>query len=191
MRNLILLFIFTITLISCNNDYSQIDKNITNSVVLLKVDFLTSTFEGGKEILFPGANTFTITHTYHPPGDFGSVQLYYQELNQLLFDGDIIWMGLGDVSYPSTIDLPETFTTVNSNLPLPNLNQFKKVMYDEFAYYPDTIDYSSIWNSISNLEIVNNYLNSNPNGKINLFLYTPSVGIGNPADWDWYIILKN
>ena len=64
-------------------------------------------------------------------------------------------------------------------------------MYDEFAYYPDTIDYSSIWNSISNLEIVNNYLNTNPNGKINLFLYTPSVGIGNPADWDWYIILKN
>ena len=49
----------------------------------------------------------------------------------------------------------------------------------------------NIWNSINNLEVVSDYLDSNPNGKINLFLYTPGVGIGDPAYWDWYVFLKN
>ena len=134
---------------------------------------------------------FTISSTYQAPGDFGSFQLYYYELNETIFDGTIIWMGTGKMSYPTEIDLPNTFSTTSDNLPLPTVSMFENVMYDEFAYYPDTIEYSNIWSSINNLEIVSNYRNSNPNGKINLFLYTPSVGVGNPADWDWYIYIKN
>lgn len=163
----------------------------TDNVVLLKVDFLTSVFEGGKELIFPRTSNFTISSSYQAPGDFGDVQLYYDEINEKLFDGTIIWMGLGERSYPEPIDLPTTFSVLNDSLPLPDISIFENIIYAENAYYPDIIEYQDIWNSINNLEIVSNYRKSNPTDKINLFLYTPSVGIGDPADWDWYIILNN
>jgi len=178
------------TLISCDIDEQEILSE-TNKVILLKVDYLTTVFEGGKELEFSSSSNFTISSTYQVPGDFGSVQLFYDELNEKIFDGTIIWMGTGERSYPSAIDLPNTFSTTNDNLPLPDISMFKNVMYDEFSFYPDTIEYSNIWNSINNLEIVSSYLNSNPNGKINLFLYTPSVGVGDPTEWDWYIYIGN
>src|SRR5690606_5807004 len=137
------------------------------------------------------STSFTITTTYNPPGDFGDVQLYYSELNEKIFDGTIHWMGLGEMTYPTEIDAPNTFITIDEELALPSTSEFDKVMYDEFAYYPETIEYENIWNSINNLEIVSSYRNSNPNGNIHLFLYTPSVGLGDPADWDWYIFVKN
>lgn len=178
-------------ILSCDKNEEPETQGETNKLVLLKVDFLTNVFEGGKELEFSASSNFTISSTYQAPGDFGSIQLYYSELNEIIFDGTIIWMGTGTMTYPTEIDLPNTFSTTSNNLPLPNVSMFENVMYDEFAYYPDIIEYSNIWNSINNLEIVSDYRNSNPNGKINLFLYTPSVGVGNPAEWDWYIYLKN
>ena len=177
---------------SCDkNDVEKI-QIVTNNVVLLKVDFLTSVFEGGKELEFSvSSSNFTISSTYQEPGDFGDVQLFYDELSEKLFDGTIIWMGIGARSYPETINLPNSFSVLTDSLPQPENSMFENVIYSEYAYYPDTIEYIDIWTSINNLEIVSNYRNSNPNGKINLFLYTPSRGIGDPADWDWYVIMKN
>ena len=74
---------------------------------------------------------------------------------------------------------------------MPPVSQFEKVMYDEHAFYPAVIDYQAIWSNIDNLVQVQAYRQSNPNAKVNLFLYTPSVGVGNPAEWDWYVILNN
>jgi hypothetical protein len=176
---------------SCDNDSELSIQNETNKVILLKVDFQTNEFEGGKELEFSASGSFTISSTYTPPGDFGDIQLYYSELNEKIFDGTIIWSGTGETLYPEEIDLPENFVTINENLEVPESSMFEEVIYDEFAYYPEDIDYSSIWNSISNLELVKNYRSTNPQGKINLFLYTPSIGVGNPADWDWYIYIKN
>jgi hypothetical protein len=68
---------------------------------------------------------------------------------------------------------------------------FAPVMYDELAYYPDTIAYAQIWNAIDNLEKVSNYRSVNTESNIHLFLYTPSVGDGDPKEWDWFVILKN
>jgi len=185
----VVLFIFIIGMFfSCGK--KEINE-ATDNVVLLKVDFLTNAFEGGIELLFLRSANFTISSTYNPPGDFGDVQLYYDEINGKLFDGTIIWMGLGERSFPAQIDLPDEFSDISDSLPLPNPNMFENIMYTENAYYPDTIEYQDIWNSINSLEIVSNYRKSNPNGKIHLFLYTPSVGIGDPADWDWYVILNN
>lgn len=191
MKKGILYLLLIVIIFSCDkNDETEIQET-TNNVLLLKIDFLTNNFEGGKQLEFSSDSNFTISSTYQAPGDFGSVQLFYEELNEKIFDGTIIWMGLGERSYPETIELPNTFSILTDSLPLPDSSMFKNIMYSEYAYYPDTIEYSNIWNSINNLEIVSNYRNSNPNEKINLFLYTPSVGMGDPADWDWYIFLKN
>lgn len=178
-------------LVSCSNDNNQNEPVKTNKVVLLKIDFVTTAFEGGKEIEFAPSPNFTISTTYQEPGDFGGVQLFYDELNEMIFDGTIIWNGLGDVSYPSPFIQPEDFTTISNPITMPSVNMFENVMYHVAAYYPDTINYSDLWNAINNLEIVSNYLDTNPDQNINLFLYTPSVGVGNPEEWDWYVIIKN
>ncbi|WP_158655195.1 hypothetical protein [Flavivirga eckloniae] len=188
----VLLFALASLMLSCDKeDDNPIPGDNENKVVLLKVDFLTNKFEGGKELEFSKSPDFTISTTYESPGDFGSVQLYYKEFEKKLFDGTIHWMGLGEMSYPESVSSPNAFQTIDENLPLPDTSEFAKVMYDENAHYPETINYTDIWNSIDNLKVVSNYRNSNPEGKINLFLYTPSVGVGDPADWDWFIILKN
>ncbi|OYQ47455.1 hypothetical protein CHU92_01025 [Flavobacterium cyanobacteriorum] len=162
-----------------------------NKVMLLKVDYETNVFEGGVELEFPEADTFTISYDYNAPSDFGDITLYYQETGQPLFMGSIIWMGTGFMAFPCFIDAPEQFNKGSVPLQMPAISTFEKVMYDEFAIYPDQINYQAIWNSIDDLQLVRNYRQSNPGAKINLFLYTPSVGIGNPEEWDWYVILKN
>ena len=119
------------------------------------------------------------------------MQLYYDELDEKIFDGTIIWMGKGEMSFPEQLNSPNTFATLTTPIQQPDDSSIELVQYHEFSYYPENIYYTSIWNAIDNLKIVKSYRTSNPNAKINLFLYTPSVGIGDPADWDWYIYLKN
>ncbi|GGK49839.1 MULTISPECIES: hypothetical protein [Flavobacteriaceae] len=190
MKQLSLILILSVLFISCdkNND----DKDVgSNNVVLLKVDYLTNTFEGGKVLKFSESTSFTISSKYNSPGDFGSVALYYEELNKKLFEGTIIWMGLGEMSYPSSMDLPAHFSKTDTNVTLPDTEMFKRIMYTENAYYPDSINYESLWNAINNLRIVSSCRNSNPHEKVQLFLYTPSLGVGDPADWDWFVILRS
>jgi len=187
-----LLFVLLISVFfSCNKNDEKENGEATNNVVLLKVDFLTNAFEGGKELIFSLSSSFTISSSYQAPGDFGDVQLFFDEVGEKLFDGTIVWMGLGERSYPDAIQLPNSFSVLTDSLPIPDTSIFENVMYCDHAYYPDSIEHTKIWNAINKLEIVSNYRYSNPNGKINLFLYTPSVGIGDPMDWDWYIFLKN
>ena len=71
------------------------------------------------------------------------------------------------------------------------MSMFEKVIYTGHDNYPEVIDYSGIWNSINNLNIVAWFRASNPDAKINLFFYQNSVGTGNPATWDWYVIMRN
>lgn len=191
MRTKILTFTALIlSLISCSNDNDETSNSTTNSnnVLLLKVDYNTNLFEGGKELTFANTTSnMTITNQYVSPGDFGSIKLIYQELNETLFDGTIVWAGLGQMNYPQN---------------LLNANQFDRVMTADYVtpisgfenvFNPNnsTYNYNEIWTSVQSLVKVRQYLNSNPNATVKLFLYTPSVGIGNPSEWDWIIIMKN
>lgn len=189
--HLLLLIAFLVMSCSEDNDDTLVAETVENKVTLLKIDYLTQAFEGGKEMTFASATDFTIDANYQPPGDFGSIQLMYEELDQPIFDGTIIWMGLGERSYPENLMAPDEFTTITEAVEMPDENLFEKVMYDEFAFYPEDLSYSQLWNAINQLEIVQTYRTNAPNEPIKVFLYTPSVGVGDPADWDYYLILKN
>ena len=210
MKNALLLLGLCVTLASCSEDENQpldnTDPQTTespenpanpgggdNNVLLLQVDATTFAFEGGKELTFDTASTFTIATDYVAPGDFGSVKLRYDELDATLFDGTITWMGLGEMSYPETIDSAESFVTLDEALEMPELADFYEVVPGESEEGLQSMDpdHQAIWAAIDNLEAVKNYRESNPEAKISLFLYTPSVGIGNPEEWDWFVILKN
>jgi hypothetical protein len=186
----LLLLAFILTLISCSKENTRQASSTTNSnnVLVLKVDYNTNQFEGGKELTFADTSSnMSITNQYVAPGDFGNIKLKYQELNEILFDGTIVWAGLGQVNYPQN---------------LLNANQFDRVMTTDYVtpvsgfenvYNPDNTvyNYTAIWTSVQSIVKVRQYLYSNPNATVKIFLYTPSVGLGNPADWDWFIFMKN
>jgi len=201
MKKSILLFGLSLMLFACSEDEAapvnpanEPEATVGNKVLLLKVDALTNVFEGGKELEFPEADSFTIDYDYVSPGDFGGITLNYAEVNMPIFDGTIHWMGLGERSYPALLDAPDAFATVEEAVEMPALTDFEFADYVEEGEGftgEEMSDIQSLWNSIDNLEQVKDYRLSNPNAKIHLFLYTPSVGVGNPAEWDWYVILKN
>lgn len=180
---------FVLNLISCSKSNEETNSPTTdaNNVLILKVDYNTNRFEGGKELTFTDTSSnMTITHEYLAPADFGSLKLKYQEINQTLFDGSIVWAGLGQVNFPQN---------------LLDSNQFERAMTADYVtpsagfenvFNPDSTayNYNLIWTSVQSLIKVRQYLYANPNATVKIFLYTPSVGIGNPADWDWYIFMK-
>lgn len=173
---------------SCNDKGENGQIINENKVLILKVDYLTKNFEGGKELSFSKVTpTFTIETAYKAPGDFGNIKLTYKELNETLFDGDIIWMGKGEINYPKNfLNANQFLITPNKDKVYPNAG-FKNLL--DFNNLDD--DFQTVWNSVQNVLKVRQYLLNNPNAKVQYFLYTPSVGVGNPADWDWIIFLKN
>ncbi len=187
--SLLLLSIVSLFMSSCVYEKVPTIKNLTpeNRVLLLKVDYITNTFEGGKEFNYSNqTSTFTIRTEYQSPGDFGGIQLYYQELNSKLFDGSIVWAGLGHILYPTSFLPPSAFNTINTLVAVPQ-PFFENVFNPNNTIYT----YDAVWSSVAYLEKVNQYRSSNPNATVKIFLYTPSVGIGNPSDWKWILVFKN
>lgn len=182
-----LLLIGFLVLLGCSN---ASDNKNASKVVLLRVDFMTSVFEGGKELVFSvdrnNLDTIPILVDYKPPGDFGNITLYYQPSGEMIFDGGIIWMGTGQINYPENFRPPDEFELMETAIELPDASKFQ-IVFDNLDN--QSIDYASIWNAISNLKIVDDYLKENK--KIGLFLYTPSVGVGDPNEWDWFVILNH
>jgi len=129
----------------------------------------------------------TINHQYNEPSDAGGIKLFYAELNnQLLFDGSIIWAGLGEVNYPQNFVAANEFNhVITTDFVTPSAG-FENV----FNPHNINFDYLPVWSAVQGLVKVRQFLSSNPNATVKLFLYTPSVGVGDPADWDWYIFLK-
>lgn len=160
---------------------------VLNKAMLLKVDYLTQTFEGGKELIFPNNPNFNLIWEYNAPSDFGSVTLVYADEGQPIFEGTIVWMGLGAMSYPPSLMPASSFATGGA-LPMPNINTFLFMDYSQTNF---TVPYAAIWDAIKNLQVVAQYRLTNPNAPIRIFVYTPSVGVGNPADWDYFVLLKN
>ncbi|OEK09868.1 hypothetical protein A8C32_10180 [Flavivirga aquatica] len=189
MKKGILFFISLSILFSCHqdDDNNPVDQNL-NKVLLLKVDYLTNTFENGTELTFKNTtSSFTIKNEYTTPGDFGNIKLTYKELNETLFDGSIIWLGSGKRNFPATLLDSNTFEEVKTEDFLTPKSGFENI----FNPHNETYDYNPIWASVQKLAKVRDYLKSNPNATVKLFLYTPSVGVGNPKEWDWYIFIKN
>lgn len=197
MKNKLLLMGLCLSVMACSDDNSDpVDENPQsgNKVVLLKVDATNFAFEGGKELTFEEASSFTISHEYNLPGDFGSIKLKYEELDAPIFDGDIHWMGLGGMNYPEAIDPVSSFESIATAVPMPDESLRELVLYDEFVpvdEWPYAANYEQLWDAVDNLQIVKEYREANPGAKVHFFLYTPSVGVGDPAEWDWFIILKN
>ena len=192
MKSTILLVCLTVLILSgCSSTLDQQAVAVStaeNKVLFLKVDYITNTFEGGKELIFSqNSSTFSVSKLYVAPSDFGSLKLTYQEINQPLFNGTIIWMGLGQINYPQNLLPASAFAMVPTNdMVMPSAG-FQNV----FPESTQIVNYNSPWQSVQMVQKVRQYLTSNPDGSVKIFLYTPGVGIGDPAYFKWIFMLKN
>lgn len=190
MKPKILLLLLISLLVSCSSDDDAPEENQTNVILMLQVDYTTNVFERGTEFHFQQQSAdFTIANEYVEPGDFGSVKLVYEEINEVLFFGTIVWMGLGEMEFPENLQPANQFEVLLTADYVFPANGFENV-FDPSNQHGENFDYTEVWSSVQNLVKVREYLNSNPNQTVKLFLYTPSVGVGNPADWDWIIYMK-
>lgn len=180
----ILLIVIAMALLSaCGSGPNGGDKD---TILLLKVDYLTHSFEGATEIQLsqPAAkqDSLPIEVHYLPPGDFGNISLHYTPTDDSLFDGSVIWMGCGHIKYPNQLTPASQFTTSNTPAPLPVNADFQQL----FGNQNHPMD--SIWYAVDQLDIVKEYAENDK--KVGYFLYTPSVGVGNPADWDYILFMS-
>lgn len=161
---------------------------VDDKVLLLQVDYQTNTFEGGSELTFPTttAPTFTVATDYQAPGDFGNLRLTYQEVNAPLFDGSIVWAGCGARHFPQALTPAAQFTYS----PQPDSVMPGGGYENVFNPNQQPFDYAPVWRAVRGLDKVRTYVASNPTASARLFLYTPSVGMGNPAEWKWILLLK-
>ena len=184
---LFLLIIFS----SCSDDADDnVIQNQNRELTILKVDFLTHTFEGGNSFEFNNiamTNTLPIEEIYVAPSDFGNYTLKYTPTNEVIFDGPIAWMG-GSYDLPLDFDSSDyETTTLNPSINLDEIEYFMPTADILAGEGYTNFDYASVWNSIKNLQVTNDCLNNN--GKIGFVLYTPGLGLFQPENAYWLVIL--
>jgi len=195
IKNYLLLVGLILISISCQKERADEpiqDIFITdnNKLLMLKVDYETLEFEGGIELNFNSlviSDSIPMEITINEPGDFGDISIVHQPTQEPIFFGTVVWSGLGERSFPEELLPPTEFLPTDLSINLPTIDQIKFISSSgiESGFIPS--DYNNTWNSIAGLSAVEEYM---VNGaKVALLLYTPSVGLGNPADWDWYYML--
>ena len=167
------------------------EADLHKHILICKVDYLTFRYEGfyalkvsgkqetGKEIPFVAE--------YEEPNDFGNIKLFYGAKNNLLLDGAIIWNGCGKLAFPEQFraGLP-----TDAGIAYPGTERV--AMITENGQYSPILnerEIKYIWESVSKQKEFQYYF-TNSTKKLAIFLYTPSVGLMNPADADYLIFTE-
>jgi hypothetical protein len=168
------------------DDFTESDLRPTDlqkHILISKVDYLTFRYKGfyalnvtdklnsGREIPFVA--------DYQSPGDFGYIKLFYRNTNNLLMDGTIIWSGCGELNFPESFRAGQRLSNV-----LPYPGQSRIAFINEEGHYTtvsDDTELQRIWHTLSRQKEFRHYF-GRTSKKIAVYLYTPSVGVGNPAD---------
>lgn len=168
------------------------------SYYLLVVDYLSGEFEGGIQVpvnalrLGP-RNPMPLDVIYEPPMDFGGIQIVDRYSGSDIFRGSIVWAGSGRMHLPRQLAPPEVFPKSGSSAPA----MFRALMpindpvlaTNGFCRPQRSDELLEAWSSVSNLavfgELSERYGGIAPIGYL---LYTPGVGIGDPADYKWVFI---
>jgi hypothetical protein len=160
-------------------------------LLLLQVDYTSSRLEAVKDLFFQRqSDEFTIVDDYKSPGDFGSKKLYYRELEQLFFYGTIVWMGCGEIKYPAIWNIPQEYPhTAQCDIVI-SKNGFEWVGIGE-GWQPPSEEAEDAWRSAMSLVMLREFIAANPEEKVKVYFYQPSVGVGDPRDWKWIFILRN
>lgn len=190
------IFLFAICLTGCNKDEDWVCVLPSPSEVIsvLQVDYTTNNFTGGYHIEMPlpiEKYDFELIPEYESPVDFGSITWYEKRHDVKLFSGTIIWMGKGERTFPEKIlKASDFYFTPKPTTVKPQLIFLTNDGSPVEEWIPE-IDTDAIWKSIASIGYVDQALQTHPEVPIYLYLYQPSVGIGDPKDWYWLVFVRN
>jgi len=176
------LFIFS----GCDDHDGEDDcTHSNNKVLMLQVNASSFEFEGGIEYIFnQKTDSFNLDVVLNWDTTSGTFFLNYRELNETLLYGTIDLLANGEILSPRSLQSPEYFETdFTDDIIFPS-NGFTNVSLSQPLA---NFEYFNVWMSIQKLEKVRQYLRSNPNQKIKIFLYTPNVSYGT----SYYLFIKN
>jgi hypothetical protein len=165
------------------------DGPVGMKILLLKVDYTTNRLEGGAWLpIERSPKTFTTRFLFKDPGDFGWIKVYFSEVEELLFHGDIVWTGHGDIIYPDKWLDADEFEHVTTYDYFTPRSGFENIVARNTTY-----DYEfTAWSGAQGLVDVRRILREDPQQVVKLFLYTPNMGLeGDPEDWKWIIFLAD
>lgn len=163
----------------------------SNDVLVMMVDYMTLNCMGYTTVKIAdelaASDTIPFCIESKDPSDFGFVKLYYGRNvpGNLLFSGTIVWMGCGKMDYPTG------FVMGKSNLfNIPSMGENGMSYIGGGSEDLDKREQLRIWQSVSKMESFQ-WFYSRTQKKVAVYLYTPSVGMGDPADWYYLVFVEN
>lgn len=181
------------------------DTSAVSLVMQFKVDYLSHQLEGYHIDTIRGyrnsSSAIPFRMQYCAPGDFGSVKLFYGPTGDTLFSGGIVWMGCGSIEHPAAYNTD--FTVMYNMPPYPGQEAFYMVggpvstFADLCHYFENDISTDSLclwlWEAVSSSNVYQDwtvpaYQMQMP--RFGIYFYQPSVGVGNPVDWDYILFLE-
>ena len=157
--------------------------DLQKHILISKVDYLTFRYKGFYALNVSDklntGNEIPFVSEYQSPGDFGYIKLFYRNTNNLLMDGTIIWAGCGELNFPSSFRAGQRLSSV---MPYPGQGHIAFINNEgHYSTVSDEIELQRIWQTLSRQQEFRHYY-SNTSKKVAVYLYAPSVGVGNPAD---------
>lgn len=177
------------------------EEYLGKDILIANVDYMTFEYGGFYSMNVTNkqneGNEIPFLADYMSPGDFGYIKLYYRDQSNLLMDGSIVWAGCGELNFP------ETFVKGNSsNTYVPEYTMKRGLSFpsDRISYidadgsYVQDVDESDndlgyIWQTLSAQEEFMSYYEQTSK-KVAVYLYQPSVGMGDPYEWYYMVFVE-
>ncbi len=177
------------------------EEYLGKDILIAKVDYMTFEYGGFYSMNVTNkqneGNEIPFLAEYMSPGDFGYIKFYYRDETNLLMDGSIIWAGCGALNFP------ETFVKGNSSstyVPEYTMKRSLSFPSDRISYigvdgsYTQDVDESDndlgyIWQTLSAQDEFMSYYEQTSK-KVAVFLYQPSVGVGDPYEWYYLVFVE-
>ncbi len=187
MRKYLFLLCIPFAFLSCKKEPVS-EPVIGNgaALMMLKVNYVTDSLEGGKIFNFPTYyslnNNIPIVVNYQAPNPYGNVTLIYDPTADTLFDGGMGISGGGTLRKPTFDNIHNIGGNVQTAVSAPSKSSIQNITAT--GMYASSYDLASIWAPVAHLSITKQFMDL-ANVKIGLFLYTPSQNSSNAASWSW------
>ena len=171
---------------ACHFDQGEV-KIPTNKVLVLKFDEESKDFSWGREYLYyDHPKTFTVTANKEINAEETVINVFYEEENALLLKATAKHALLeGDILIPEDFKPADHFEKVTTNDFVTPANGYKEISED---LLPE-VHFESMLSKVQSLVKVREYLQTNPNQQVQVFLYKPTIKSSNNNRW--IFILKN
>jgi hypothetical protein len=190
MRKYLLLLCLPFALFSCKkNTVTTPTVESGASMAMMKVNYKTDSLEGGMVYNFP---TYSSIHDSIPLKvmsalldtlDYSQTVLRYEPTFDTLFNSVVDSYGVATIRYPDFLSV-RSFLENKLSAPYsaPANSSIQKFTLPG-AVFP-SYNVAAVWKPVSNLQITQQFM-SNPNVRVGLYLYVPSMADTDGSDWAW------